>query len=94
MQKLFKKTKNSFYSQSKKAGQDLYKTFTRSPAFGQKYPGKLKSYKYQIYPDMLDNKVSIVCFHGRPSIIQAMSESVTTPMATYHPQKWIQDYWR
>ena len=41
IQKLFKKTKNSFYSQSKKAGQDLFKTFTRSPVWGQKYPGKL-----------------------------------------------------
>lgn len=41
MQKLFKKVKNSFYNQSKKAGQDLYKTFTRSPTYGQKYPGKL-----------------------------------------------------
>ena len=58
------------------------------------YPGRLKSYKYQIYPDMLDDKVSIVCFHGRPSIIQAMSESVTGPMKTYHPQQWIKDYWR
>lgn len=58
------------------------------------YPGRLKSYKYQIYPDKLDDKTSIVCFHGRPSIMQAMSESVTTPMATYHPQNWIREYWR
>ena len=58
------------------------------------FPGKLKSYKYQIYPDMLDDKVSIVCFHGRPSITQAMSESITGPLRTYHPQKWIKDYWR
>ena len=58
------------------------------------YPGRLKSYKYQVYPNRPDKKTSIVCFHGRPSIIQAMSESITTPMATYEPQEWIKDYWR
>ena len=41
LQKLLKKQRNNFYSQSKKAGEDLYKTFTRSPEWGQKYPGKL-----------------------------------------------------
>ena len=41
LQKLLKKQRNNFYSQSKKAGEDLYKTFTRSPQWGQKYPGKL-----------------------------------------------------
>ena len=37
-----------------------------------KYPGKLKSYKYQIYNKGIDKETSIICFHGRPSIIQAM----------------------
>ena len=41
LQKLLKKQRNDFFSQSKKAGEDLYKTFTRSPVWGQKYPGKL-----------------------------------------------------
>jgi len=58
------------------------------------YPGRLKSYKYQVYPNRPDDKTSILCFHGRPSIIQAMNESVTTPLTTYHPQKWISEYWR
>jgi len=58
------------------------------------YPGRLKSYKYQVYPNKPDNKTSIVCFHGRPSIIQAMKEPITTPMQTYHPQSWIKEYWR
>lgn len=58
------------------------------------YPGRLKSYKYQVYPNKPDNKTSIICFHGRPSIIQAMDETVTTPMQTYYPQKWINEYWR
>jgi hypothetical protein len=57
------------------------------------FPGKLKSYKYDIYPGPPDKDVSIVCFHGRPSIVQAMDHSVTTPMRTYEPQKWIKDYW-
>lgn len=58
------------------------------------YPGRLKSYKYQVYPNKPDDKTSIVCFHGRPSIIQAMNEAVTTPMQTYYPQQWIKEYWR
>jgi hypothetical protein len=58
-----------------------------------KYPNKLKSYKYDVYPGPPKEEVSIVCFHGRPSIEQAMREAVTTPMATYKPQTWIKDYW-
>lgn len=58
-----------------------------------KYPDKLKSYKYDVYPGPPKKDVSIVVFHGRPSIEQAMTESITTPMATYDPQTWIKDYW-
>jgi len=56
------------------------------------YPNSVKSYKYDVYPDKLE-QTSVICFHGRPSIIQAMNESVTTPMRTYEPQGWIKDYW-
>jgi hypothetical protein len=59
-----------------------------------KYPNKLKSYKYQVYPNKPDKKTAIVCFHGRPSIIEAQRTSITTPMATYKPQNWIAEYWR
>ena len=57
------------------------------------YPKKIQSYKYEVYPQRLDG-TSIICFHGRPSVIQAMNESVTTPMKTYWPQEWIKDYWK
>lgn len=56
------------------------------------YPNEIKSYKYQVYPDNIDG-ASIICFHGRPSIIQSMSETITTPMATYEPQSWVKDHW-
>jgi hypothetical protein len=58
------------------------------------YPNRLKSYKYDVYNEGLKRKTSIVCFHGRPSIIQAMNETIETPMATYEPQNWIEGYWR
>lgn len=58
------------------------------------YPDKLKSYKYQVYPNRPDDQTSIVCFHGRPSILQATQESVTTPRMRYDPVDWIKDYWR
>lgn len=59
-----------------------------------RYPGKLKSYKYQVYEEGITEDLSIVCFHGRPSIIQAMEDTIETPRATYKPKKWIKDYWR
>lgn len=58
------------------------------------YPGRLKSYKYQVYPNRPDDKTSIVCFHGRPSVKQATEIAVNTPMNTYYPQKWILEYWK
>lgn len=58
------------------------------------YPDSLKSYKYQVYPNRPDEKTSIVCFHGRPSIIQAMTEKIVTPSATYEPVDWVKEYWR
>lgn len=59
-----------------------------------KYPDALKSYKYDVYPNKLKKETSIVGFHGRPSIEQAMTETIATPMAIYEPQKWIKDYWK
>lgn len=58
-----------------------------------KYPGKLKSYKYDVYPNRPKEEISIVCFHGRPSIEQAFSETIVTPMRTFEPQEWIKEYW-
>jgi hypothetical protein len=59
-----------------------------------KYPDKLKSYKYDVYPNRPKEEVSIVCFHGRPSIEQAITDTIVTPMRTYEPQTWIKDYWK
>lgn len=64
----------------------------------KRYKGKLKSYKYQVYSEGITDDLSIICFHGRPSIPQAMTETVTTGWKnsgkTYEPQDWITDYWR
>ena len=59
-----------------------------------KYRNALKSYKYDVYPNKLMDETSIVVFHGRPSIEQAFTETIKTPMATYEPQELIKDYWR
>lgn len=58
------------------------------------YPNKLKSYKYQVYKEGITDDLSIVCFHGRPNIKQAMTETTVTSMDTYEPCSWIKDYWR
>lgn len=61
----------------------------------KEYPGQLKSYKYQVYGNEKSlDETSIVCFHGRPSIIQAMNETIKTPMAVFEPKEWIKEYWR
>lgn len=57
------------------------------------YPGQVKSYKYHVYPDNID-KASIVCFHGRPSIEEAISTTIKTARMTYYKQDWIKDYWK
>ena len=57
------------------------------------YPNEIKSYKYQVYPDKIDG-ASIVCFHGRPSIVQSLSQTITTPTNTFEPQLWVKDHWR
>lgn len=59
----------------------------------RRYPKQIKSYKYDVYPDNYKGP-SIVCFHGRPSIIQAMTETVNTSVKSYDPQEWISKYWR
>lgn len=58
------------------------------------YPNKLKSYKYQVYKEGVSDDLSIVCFHGRPSVKEAMTQTVATSFATYHPKDWIENYWR
>lgn len=58
------------------------------------FPNKLKSYKYHIYPNRPDSETSIVCFHGRPSIIESMTETIETPMRKYLPNNWVKEYWK
>ena len=61
-------------------------------------PGQFDSSAFdsavEMYPNKPDKKTAIVCFHGRPSLIEAQKISITTPMATYKPQNWIAEYWR
>ena len=81
------------YEKYRGDGEYLNDTVTRRDLLQHLHPGKLKSYKYQVYPNNIGD-ASIVCFHGRPSIVQAINETIITPMATYEPQQWIKDYWR
>jgi hypothetical protein len=74
-------------------GEYLNSLITKRELLQNIYPDAIKSYKYQVYPDNIGN-ASIVCFHGRPSIIQSMSETITTPKAVYEPQLWVKEYWK
>ena len=74
-------------------GEYLNSLVTRRDLLQNLYSGQIKSYKYQVYPDKIEG-TSIVCFHGRPSIVQSMSETITTPLSKYEPQSWVKDHWR
>jgi len=88
----FNFTRASVMNQFRGDGEYLNSIIKSRDLLQRLYPNKIKSYKYQVYPQNLEG-TSIICFHGRPSVIQAMNESVTTPMRTYWPQEWIGDYW-
>jgi len=88
----FSFNKNTIVNQFRGDGEYLNATVQRRDLLQHLYPKKIQSYKYEVYPQRLEG-TSIICFHGRPSIVQAMNESVTTPMRTYWPQEWVKDYW-
>jgi hypothetical protein len=87
-------TYERIFSHYRGDGEFLHDHIKRRDLLQNLYPGKLKSYKYQVYPGPPDNETSIICFHGRPSIPQAMTTPISTPMRTYHAQSWIEDYWK
>jgi len=74
-------------------GEYLNATVTKRDLLQSLYPSEIKSYKYQVYPDNIDG-ASIICFHGRPSIVQSISEIVATARDKYMPQSWIRNHWR
>lgn len=58
------------------------------------HPGKLKSYKYEVYEDGLDDQTAIVCFHGTPRPHEAMTKSTFPWGLEYKANPWIGNYWR
>lgn len=59
-----------------------------------KFPNKLRSYKYECYDDGIPEGTSIICFHGEPSPEQAINETVKPWGVTYEPREWVGDYWK
>lgn len=57
------------------------------------YPGELASYKYQVYNKGVTTE-SIIDFHGRPNVHNAITETTKTSMRTYQPRPWIKEYWK
>jgi hypothetical protein len=72
----------------------LFNKINKKPdLFQHLWPNKLKSYKYQVYDEGLDNTV-IICFHGEPRPHQAINET-THPWGTkFEPRPWLANYWR
>jgi hypothetical protein len=57
------------------------------------YPGKITSYKYQAYEHGLPPASAILCFHGQPSVKEAMTTTVRPWGVEYEPREWVKDYW-
>jgi|TARA_B100000282_G_C31627357_1_gene442207 hypothetical protein len=63
--------------------------------FQHLWPGKLKSYKYQIYENGLDDETAIICFHGTPRPHEAIGPESTFPWGVeFKANPWVADYWR
>ena len=60
----------------------------------KKYPGKLWSYKYHVYPNRPDSQTSIVCFHGKPSIVESTQKTIKATGVRVEPRDWVNDYWK
>lgn len=58
------------------------------------YPGKLKSYKYEVYETGLDDETSIVCFHGTPRPHEAIDQTTYPWGVEFQPSPWVGDFWR
>jgi hypothetical protein len=75
--------------------QDFIKLVVHDVTFFQDiFPNKIYSYKYQCYHDGLPDDASIICFHGQPSIEEAISTTVHPWGVTYEPRAWVANYWR
>lgn len=63
--------------------------------FQHTWPGKLKSYKYQVYETGLDDETSIICFHGTPRPHEAIGPDSTFPWGVeFVANPWVRDYWK
>lgn len=61
------------------------------------FPGRVVSFKMHC-ADSLPNNASIICYHGRPSIpesiTQSMHHSTSSKKWTTHPAPWVLEHWR
>lgn len=89
----FLKHKNEIMRNFRGDGEFLH-ALIKSPDLLQRlYPGKLRSYKYECYEEGLPKDTSVVCFHGQPSIEEAISTTVQPWGVTYEPREWVKEYW-
>lgn len=56
------------------------------------FPGEIISFKVDC-EDKLPSAAKIICFHGRPSIPEAITQTTKWGKKTILPQKWITEVW-
>jgi len=90
----FEKHKEEIMKRFRGDGEFLHALIDKPDFIQHLYPEKLRSYKYECYDSGLPTETSIVCFHGQPSIEEAINEAVHPWGVTYEPREWVSNYWR
>jgi hypothetical protein len=93
---------DNFYPKAKQIAQQMHPMGdqvwidrqTKAKAYWQDmFPNQVVSYKVAclkgIPPD-----ARVICYHGRPSIIESFTMTVTAQSRVCTPQLWVKDHWR
>jgi hypothetical protein len=57
------------------------------------FPGQIVSFKVQCRSG-LPPTARMVCYHGKPSIIESITTTTATQRYTIPPTPWVEDYWK
>ena len=95
---LFSNQKEELMQKIRGDGELLHEIFSQNKIpvdlFQRKWPGKLKSYKYEVYETGLEEDVAIICFHGTPRPHESIGPESTFPWGVeFKPNPWIAKYW-
>ncbi len=57
------------------------------------FPNEIVSFKSECRNGIPNNKIRIICFHGKPSIKESINTTTNVQRLIITPQKWVVEYW-